>query len=54
MGVRVQKMPKLTSNNLVGTAGEYFGCAELCRMGYLALMTPKNNSLFDARTPGAR
>lgn len=36
-----------TSNNLVGTAGEYYVCAELCRMGYLALMTPKNNPLFD-------
>jgi hypothetical protein len=36
-----------TSNNLVGTAGEYYVCAELCRMGYLALLTPKNNPLFD-------
>ncbi len=35
------------SNNLVGTAGEYFVCAELCRRGYLALITPKNNPLFD-------
>lgn len=35
------------SNNLVGTAGEYFVCAELCRIGYLALLTPKNNPLFD-------
>jgi hypothetical protein len=35
------------SNNLVGTAGEYFVCAELCRRGYLALLTPKNNPLFD-------
>lgn len=34
-------------NNLVGTAGEYFVCAELCRQGYLALLTPKNNPLFD-------
>ena len=40
-------MPALTSNNLVGTAGEYYVCAELCRSGYLALMTPKNNPLFD-------
>src|SRR6266516_3431533 len=36
-----------TANNLVGTAGEYYVCAELCRMGYLALLTPKNNPLFD-------
>ena len=35
------------SNNLVGTAGEYFVCAELCRRGYLALITPKNNPIFD-------
>jgi len=34
-------------NNLVGTAGEYYVCAELCRRGYLALLTPKNNPLFD-------
>lgn len=41
------------SNNLVGTAGEYYVCAELCRRGYLALITPKNNPLFDivATTP---
>lgn len=36
-----------SSNNLVGTAGEYFVCAELCRRGYLALLTPKNNPIFD-------
>jgi hypothetical protein len=40
-------MPLTFSNNLVGTAGEYFVCAELCRRGYLALLTPKNNPLFD-------
>ena len=40
-------MPSLSSNNLVGTAGEYYVCAELCLRGYLALMTPKNNPLFD-------
>ena len=40
-------MLSLSSNNLVGTAGEYYVCAELCRRGYLALMTPKNNPLFD-------
>ncbi|MBI5015560.1 MAG: aspartate-ammonia lyase [Deltaproteobacteria bacterium] len=36
-----------TSNNLVGTAGEYYVCGEICRRGYLALITPKNNPLFD-------
>ena len=35
------------ANNLVGTAGEYYVCAELSRHGYLALLTPKNNPLFD-------
>jgi len=38
---------KKSVNNLVGTAGEYYVCAELCKRGYLALMTPKNNPLFD-------
>jgi hypothetical protein len=33
--------------NLVGTAGEYYVCAELCRQGILAVLTPKNNPLFD-------
>jgi|GEM_PF-757217 len=36
-----------SANNLVGTAGEYYVCAELCRRGFLALLTPKNNPLFD-------
>jgi hypothetical protein len=40
-------MANKASNNLVGTAGEYYVCAELCRRGYLALLTPKNNPLFD-------
>lgn len=35
------------SNNLVGVTGEYFVCAELCKIGILALTTPKNNPLFD-------
>jgi hypothetical protein len=35
------------SNNLVGCAGEYYVCAELCRQGFLSLVTPKNNPLFD-------
>lgn len=42
-----QLMPQQASKNLVGTAGEYYVCAELCLRGYLALMTPKNNPLFD-------
>lgn len=33
--------------NLVGAAGEYYVCAELCRQGILAVLTPKNNPLFD-------
>lgn len=40
-------MSTRSKNNLVGTAGEYYVCAELCRQGYLALLTPKNNPLFD-------
>jgi hypothetical protein len=40
-------MPTRGANNLVGTAGEYYVCAELCRRGFLALLTPKNNPLFD-------
>jgi hypothetical protein len=39
--------PTKRANNLVGTAGEYYVCAELCRRGFLALFTPKNNPLFD-------
>ena len=47
-------MSKL-SNNLVGVTGEYYVCAELGRKGILALLTPKNNPLFDivAITPDA-
>jgi len=37
-------MALTSSNNLVGTAGEYFVCAELCRRGCLALLTPKSNA----------
>lgn len=33
--------------NLIGSAGEYYVCAELCRQGILAVLTPKNNPLFD-------
>jgi len=35
------------SNNLVGVTGEYYVCAELGKIGVLALLTPKNNPLFD-------
>ncbi len=37
----------MLSKNLIGTAGEYYVCAELCRRGVLALVTPKNNEIFD-------
>jgi hypothetical protein len=37
----------IISNHLVACAGEYHVCAELCRRGILALVTPKNNPLFD-------
>lgn len=40
-------MSQTSSNNLVETAGEYYVCAELCRRGYLELLTLKNNPLFD-------
>jgi hypothetical protein len=35
------------TNNLTGATGEYFVCAELGKQGVLALLTPKNNPLFD-------
>lgn len=38
---------KKKSNNLVGVTGEYYVCAELGKRGILALLTPKNNPLFD-------
>src|SRR6266576_4439837 len=44
---RTHLSAKAGSNTLTGTAGEYYVCAELCRLGYLALLTPKNNPLFD-------
>ena len=40
-------MTKISSNVLVGIAGEYFVCAELCKRDYIALFTPKNNPLYD-------
>lgn len=39
-------MPEKT-NSLTGVAGEHYVCAELAKQGYIALMTPKNNPLFD-------
>lgn len=41
------KVKKRVSNTLIGLAGEYAVCTELCRRGILALPTPKNNPLFD-------
>ena len=37
----------VSKNNMIGNAGEYFVCAELCKRNILALITPKNNPLFD-------
>jgi len=34
-------------NNMIGNAGEYYVCAELCKRNILALITPKNNPIFD-------
>lgn len=35
------------SNTLTGVTGEYYVCPELGKRGILALLTPKNNPLFD-------
>lgn len=32
---------------MIGIAGEYYVCAELCRRNVLALVTPKSNPLYD-------
>lgn len=40
-------MKKKGSKNIVGVTGEYLVCAELGKLGILALLTPKNNPLFD-------
>jgi len=37
----------VSKNSMIGNAGEYYVCAELCKRNVLALMTPKNNPLFD-------
>lgn len=44
--MRENKIAK-KSNNIVGVTGEYYVCAELGKRGVLALLTPKNNPLFD-------
>jgi hypothetical protein len=42
--------------NLIGASGEFYVCAELCRQGVLAVLTPKNNPHFDvvASSPDGR
>lgn len=35
------------SKHMVGITGEYFVCGELGKIDILALLTPKNNPLFD-------
>lgn len=35
------------NNTITGTTGEFYVAAELGRLGILALITPKNNPLFD-------
>lgn len=45
--IEMSSMAIRTSNNMIGSAGEYYVCAELCRRNILALVTPKNNPLFD-------
>lgn len=37
----------VSKNSMIGNAGEYFVCAELCKRNILALIAPKNNPLFD-------
>ena len=37
----------VSKNSMIGNACEYYVCAELCRRNILALITPKNNPLFD-------
>lgn len=41
------KAVKEPLKSLVGNTGEYLVCAELSRREIIALMTPKNNPLFD-------
>jgi len=42
-----RKITQKMSYSLVGTTGEYLVCAELGKMGILAVLTQKNNPLFD-------
>ena len=46
----------VSKNSMIGNAGEYYVCAELCKRNILALITPKNNPLFDivASDPGGK
>jgi hypothetical protein len=44
--VREPSLASKISKNF-GVAGEYYVCAVLCRIGILALITPKNNPLYD-------
>ena len=37
----------VSKNTMIGNAGEYYVCAELCKRNILALITPKNNPLFE-------
>ena len=39
-------MTLTSSNNLVGTAGEYFVCAELCRRDDVALADPQKTTRY--------
>lgn len=43
----MEKIKRFSQNNLVGITGEYYVCAELGKLGILALTTPKNNPLYD-------
>lgn len=40
-------MSDTIKKGMIGTAGEYYVCAELCRRNILALPSSKNNPLFD-------
>jgi hypothetical protein len=43
----MRKVVDKVSKSLVRVAGEYSVYAELCPQGILALITPKNNPLYD-------
>ncbi|MGZ5244763.1 MAG: aspartate-ammonia lyase [Bacteroidia bacterium] len=50
------KVSHKMSKHMVGLAGEFYVCAELCRRNAMALPTAKNNPLFDiiATTPDGK